>query len=217
MREDVERIMHHDLKGPLSSIISIPALFKEYDNLTERQQEFMEMLEGAGWRMLSMIDMSLILLKIEYGTYQPDLKEENLPDLLEKVVKEMSQAFRKKQLDVQLMIPDALQNLTISTEPLLAYNLLSNLLKNACEASPREKAIRVNLTQEGDTHQLVIENPGEVPAEIRSHFFDKFVTSGKKQGTGLGTYSAKLIAGVLNMDLQLDASLPGHTRLLLNF
>ena len=64
---------------------------------------------------------------------------------------------------------------------------------------------------------MVIENPGEVPAEIRSHFFDKFVTSGKKQGTGLGTYSAKLIAGVLNMDLQLDASLPGHTRLLLNF
>ncbi|MDR9467945.1 hybrid sensor histidine kinase/response regulator [Marinospirillum sp.] len=217
MREDVERIMHHDLKGPLSSIISIPALFKEYDNLTERQQEFMEMLEGAGWRMLSMIEMSLILLKIEYGTYQPDLKEESLPDLLQKVVREMSQAFRKKQLDLQLEISEPLQKLTISTEPLLIYNLLSNLLKNACEASPRDKPVRIQLTQEAGTCQLVIENSGEVPEEIRSRFFDKFVTSGKKQGTGLGTYSAKLIARVLNMDLQLDTSLPGHTRLLLNF
>lgn len=217
MREDVERIMHHDLKGPLSSIISIPALFKEYDNLTERQQEFMEMLESAGWRMLSMIDMSLILLKIEYGTYQPELKEENLPELLNKVVREMAQAFRKKQLDLQVDIPDTLHNLEISTEPLLVYNLLTNLIKNACEASPKAAAVTLRLTQKADTIQLVIENQGEVPEAIRARFFDKFVTEGKKQGTGLGTYSAKLIARVLNMDLQLDTSQPGYTRLLLGF
>lgn len=217
MREDVERIMHHDLKGPLSSFISIPAMFKSFDNLTDRQLEFMDMLETAGWRMLSMIDMSLILLKIEYGTYQPDLSKENLPDLLNKVVNEVAQPFAKKQLQVKVLIPEDLQNLEIMTEPLLAYSLLANLVKNACEASPKAAQVEIHLSRQDKGMQLDIKNQGEVPEEIRSRFFEKFVTAGKKQGSGLGTYSAKLIAGVLNMDLQLDTSLPGHTRLQLNF
>lgn len=215
MREDVERIMHHDLKTPLSSIISIPALFREYDNLTERQREFMDMLEGAGWRMLTMIDMSLTLLKIEYGTYQPDLREESLPELLDKVVGEMDQAFHAKALDLRVEIDDDLKNHWIATEPLLAHSLLASLLKNACEASHRGGRVTVRLSQPDAGIQLAIENEGEVPEAIRERFFDKFVTAGKKQGTGLGTYSAKLIAGVLGMDLQLDTSWPGHTRMLL--
>ena len=32
-----------------------------------------------------------------------------------------------------------------------------------------------------------------VPADIRESFFDKYVTKGKKGGTGVGTYSAKLL------------------------
>lgn len=217
MREDVERIMHHDLKGPLSSFISIPAMFKSFDNLTERQLQFMDMLEAAGWRMLNMIDMSLILLKIEYGTYQPDLSKENLHDLLNKVVDEVTQPFTKKQLQVNIEAAADLQGLVVSTEPLLLYSLLANLVKNACEASPKEGEVGIQLIREGDACQLVIKNQGEVPEEIRSRFFEKFVTAGKKQGSGLGTYSARLIAGVLNMDLQLDTSVPGHTRLVLNF
>lgn len=217
MREDVERIMHHDLKGPLSSITSIPALFKAYDNLTERQREFIDMLEAAGWRMLSMIDMSLILLKIEYGTYQPELKEESLPELLDKVVQEVGQAFQRKQLALKVTIPEPLQALKIDTESLLAYSLLANLLKNACEASPEGGEVRIELSSEAEGYRLMIENQGEVPEEIRSRFFDKFVTAGKKQGTGLGTYSAKLISRVLDMDLNLDTSRAGHTRLILDF
>jgi nitrogen-specific signal transduction histidine kinase len=42
--------------------------------------------------------------------------------------------------------------------------------------------------------RIMIQNKGAVPAEIRERFFDKFVTSGKQGGTGLGTYSAKMLA-----------------------
>jgi nitrogen-specific signal transduction histidine kinase len=35
-----------------------------------------------------------------------------------------------------------------------------------------------------------------VPAQIRDSFFDKYATAGKTHGTGLGAYSAKLMATV---------------------
>ena len=42
---------------------------------------------------------------------------------------------------------------------------------------------------------------GAIPEEIRDCVFEKFVTSGKKTGTGLGTYSARLISRTLGGDI----------------
>ena len=45
-----------------------------------------------------------------------------------------------------------------------------------------------------------------IPKAIRESFFDKYVTSGKKQGTGLGTYSARLMTEVQNGEIEFDTS-----------
>ena len=39
-----------------------------------------------------------------------------------------------------------------------------------------------------------IANKGAVPESVRERFFEKYATAGKARGTGLGTYSARLIA-----------------------
>ncbi|SFX29873.1 hybrid sensor histidine kinase/response regulator [Marinospirillum alkaliphilum] len=217
MREDVERIMHHDLKAPLTNIISIPSVLRNAGELNDRQQDFLQKLEDTGWRMLNMINMSLVLLKIEYGTYQPDWQEASLLQLLKQVMDEQQQAFHRKQLRFVLTQSDAAADQLIRTEPLLLQNLFANLLKNACEAAPAGSELLIELSDTPQGLQLVFENPGEVPEAIRPRFFEKFVTAGKKQGTGLGTYSAQLMAGVLLIDLALDTSVAGRTRLLLTF
>jgi nitrogen-specific signal transduction histidine kinase len=51
---------------------------------------------------------------------------------------------------------------------------------------------------------LRVHNPGEVPADIAGRFFDKYVTGGKSGGTGLGTYSARLMARVQQGELQMQ-------------
>ena len=52
-------------------------------------------------------------------------------------------------------------------------------------------------------------NEGAVSKEIRDRFFGKYVTVGKTKGTGLGTYSAKLIAEAQQGSIQLDCSVEG--------
>ena len=47
---------------------------------------------------------------------------------------------------------------------------------------------------------------GAVPAEIRESFFNKFVTQDKQGGTGIGTYSAKLLAEAQNGTVALEVS-----------
>jgi len=43
---------------------------------------------------------------------------------------------------------------------------------------------------EAEHFRIEIRNKGVVPPDVRDRFFQKFVTSGKAYGTGLGTYSA---------------------------
>ena len=87
----------------------------------------------------------------------------------------------------------------------LLYTLLSNLITNAVEASPDGARVVVDLSR--TQHACIkITNNGAVPVEMRKDFFKKYKTHGKKRGTGLGTYSAKLIADTMGYSLRMDTS-----------
>ena len=73
--------------------------------------------------------------------------------------------------------------------------MVCNLVRNAKEASPKGGIVDICLAA-GETITLSVQNQGIVDSEIRDRFFEKYVTSGKPKGTGLGTYSARLIAEV---------------------
>lgn len=54
--------------------------------------------------------------------------------------------------------------------------------------------------------RVVISNPGVVPFELRERFFDKFATSGKTSGSGIGTYSALMLARAQLGDIRMATS-----------
>jgi len=79
-------------------------------------------------------------------------------------------------------------------EESLIQDMFTNILKNALEASPDQKTVTITcIFTEKDLH-ILVHNHGIVPESIRHNFFEKYITFGKSCGTGLGTYSAKLIA-----------------------
>lgn len=52
---------------------------------------------------------------------------------------------------------------------------------------------------------ISIQNQGTVPKEVRDNLFDRYVSQ-KKGGTGLGTYSARLIAKAHGGDISFTTS-----------
>jgi two-component system sensor histidine kinase/response regulator len=93
-------------------------------------------------------------------------------------------------------------------DSMLSYSLFQNLLKNACEAAPEGSTVTCKILPADKWLKVVMENSGSVPLEIRERFFDKFATAGKQGGTGIGTYSAKLLAeaqhGMITMETSDD-------------
>ena len=215
MMQDVEHIMRHDLKSALTVIIGFPPLLLMDDSLREQQRKFIKSIGDAGSRMLNMIDISLDILKMEYGTYEPDFKVVDILAIIEKVLEEQCSLSGSKDIGIVILVDGQPvgtdDKVEINNEERLLHSVLGNLVKNAVEAAPKGDAITISLATVGIL-SLMIENGGEVPPTIRDTFFDKFVTAGKKDGTGLGTYSARLIIETLGGTISLDSSIPGRTR-----
>jgi signal transduction histidine kinase len=57
-----------------------------------------------------------------------------------------------------------------------------------------------------DPLRVMIENSGVVPTQIREHFFEKYATSGKAGGSGIGTYSAQMLARAQNGSISMETS-----------
>ncbi len=215
LREDVERIMQHDLKGPLTTIIGMPTLLLKKENITPQQKETLSLIKEAGYLMLSMINSSLDLYKMETGSYQYKPQLIDLLQVIRKVFTECHNLSVAYEIGIKLTLngvePGDDETFMVMAEELLSHTMLSNLVKNAVEASPAGGTVDVALNVSEDLATVSITNNGEVPPEVRQRFFEKYVTVGKDAGTGLGTYSAFMAARTQGGTISLDSSQPGRT------
>nr|WP_255428197.1 hybrid sensor histidine kinase/response regulator [Ramlibacter cellulosilyticus] len=213
LREEVERIARHDLKTPLASIATVPRLLRERGTLAPADDELLGTVERAALRVLSMVNLSLDLFRMEEGTYRLRAQAVDLAALVQTVTRELDAHARSKQLRIVHDLP--LQPVYAQGEELLCYSTIANLLKNALEASPDGAEVRVTLRrvsdENGDAVALDIHNLGEVPAEVRDRFFEKYASHGKRDGNGLGAYSARLMARVQRGSLRMTSDAAGTT------
>jgi len=96
--------------------------------------------------------------------------------------------------------------MTLNTDVLLLDIILMNLLRNALEASDNGVKVFVDLSENEGNYSIVISNGRPVPVEIRERFFDKYTTTGKVGGTGLGTYSAAIMTKAIGGTIEMETS-----------
>ena len=174
LREDINRIIQHDLKNPLNGIINLPEIVLAEGNLSPAQKENLGLIEESGRKMLQMLNSSLNLYRMETGLYryQPSLIDlGRIIRRLSSVLKPLA-AYHGVILKMTVDMTDAVQAgpLLISGEELLLYSLLSNLLTNAVEASPRGGRVNLSVAT-GDELAIIVHNTGAVPVQVRDRFF----------------------------------------------
>jgi CheY-like chemotaxis protein len=199
LHEDVEQMTRHDLKGPLAGIIGLAQALAVERTMGRNQIKQLQMIEEISLQLLGMINLSAELFKIETGRFTLVAKPVKVGDILRRIVEMAVSTFAPRRIAVSLQADEAVGEMVASAtgDAMLCYSLFQNLLQNACEASPDGSEVLVRLLDERPL-RVTIENRGVVPSSIRDRFFDKFVTSGKPGGSGIGTYSAKLLAEAQN-------------------
>ncbi|EKD83283.1 MAG: two-component hybrid sensor and regulator [uncultured bacterium] len=220
LREVVESIARHDLKSPLNLLVNAPAMLLRDKNLSPEQLELLKIMKKSGMRMLEMINRSLDMVKMERNQYSINPVSVNVLNVAHQVIVELDSLIRAKSIDVQILVDgneaSDEASFALPGEEYLFFSLLSNLIKNALESSPAGE--KIVLTFDSARHRIEITNCGVIPAEIRSRLLvEKYVTHGKTGGTGLGAYSARLMARTLFGRLDFKSSEDGKTSFWIDF
>ena len=220
LREDVESIIRHDLKTPVNVLMWGPDIVLSEGNLSDNQVKTLNILKQSAYTMLKIINTSINLVKMERGEYEFHPAPVNIIPVLQQIKTELLGLLRSKHLQLDINVNGAPLKesdvFLIEGEEILFYSMLNNLVKNALEASPSGESVSVSLGGK-DNLFIRIHNMGAVPEEIRERFFDKYVTSHKGRGAGLGTYSARLIAETQSGVIQLDTSEDKKTTVTISF
>lgn len=212
VQEEVERIARHDLKTPLNSIAAIPELLRRHRQPDKDEEALLAIVERSAKRVLRMVSLSLDLYRMEVGRYAFRPQALDLAAQVLAVTQDLAKEAEAKALDFRIARDDF--PLLVRGEETLCYSILANLLKNAVEAAPPGSPVRISLAA-GDPVRLRVHNEGAVPVPIRASFFEKYTTYGKSDGTGLGSYSARLMARVQGGELTMDSADDSGTTLTL--
>lgn len=205
LRQDIEAIVRHDLRAPLSGIVGLVPLLLESPHLDEEERQMVEAIHKAGRRMLRMLGESVSLVAMERGTYELKAQSVDLEAVIQEVVADLDDLRRRKRVQVAVQgcqCPSG--QCTVLGEEALLYSIFANLIRNALEASPVGAGVDVAIFC-GPQVVTTVRNKGEIPAEFLPRLFDKYATWGKQGGTGLGTYSARLMARTMGGDVVVES------------
>ncbi len=208
LREEVERMSRHDLKTPLNSVIAVSRLLRQTAKLSREDEELLSIVERAGYRILSMVNLSLDIFRMEQGTYQFRAQAVDLSEVARKVAGDLESQAASKDVVINLKQSG---HATARAEELLSYSMLANLVKNAIEAAPESGVVTITIEGAGDAVSAHVHNAGEISPKVRPHFFEKYVTSGKDAGVGLGAYSARLMARVQEGEITMHSDAQAGT------
>jgi PAS domain S-box-containing protein len=188
--------MAHEVKTPLGYIRGLAELIKEDLPKEAPQQKYVATIVESIDRLNVMVEdiLSLASVKVDLSTTHDaaELVRESLV-----YVREMA---REKNLHLVEDYSQAHPLIKADRQKLVESFL--NILRNACEAAPREAALSIRIRavtigSSSDTEQetLMIEfhNEGSyIPPETKEKLFTPFFTT-KKKGTGLGLAISKQI------------------------
>jgi signal transduction histidine kinase len=207
-KEKILRTYAHDIRTNLggiqglAEIISMDAETKRNadGNYTLSEEDFGYIREIAktAAESIKMSQNYLDLARIENGTYQLRAEHFNFVGTIHEAVRDAT-SDKSKDVGVEYMTLEkrAIQDFSkFEGEKTKIKTAVQNLVRNAYEAAPNGTKLGIYLGSEEDKIIVMISNKGTIPLELRDpeKLFSLGTTSGKAQGNGIGTYTARMFA-----------------------
>ncbi len=183
----------HEIKNPLTPMkLSIQHLMRVQQSQPERAAEMMDKMAG---NLIEQIEnLSRIASEFSNFAKMPKANRQILP--LNEVINSVYQIFRETPdgSDFLFMeLPD--ESIEVFADKGQIIQVLNNLIKNAIQAIPDDRAgkVTLKLTRQGDTASIVVEDNGSgIPQNMIEKVFSPNFTT-KTSGMGLGLAISKNI------------------------
>ncbi|MEY3868300.1 MAG: hypothetical protein RLZZ338_2191 [Cyanobacteriota bacterium] len=175
LREDMVKMLVHDLRNPLAGILFSLEIVRKQDYPKEKLKTKLDKVYSGAQRLQLLIDDLLQIALLESGKIRLNLMEVDLCDLIQSAVSNFDAIVAQKNLSLICQLPEA-PSRKVLIDGTMIHRTVDNLLSNAIKFSPSDSEIIVNLEflKSGDTKIRVIDSGPGVPDELQSQIFEKY-------------------------------------------
>lgn len=198
--------MSHEIRTPMNGILGFASILKEPDLTGEQQQEYIEIIEKSGARMLNIINDIVDISKIESGLMEVHLKESNINEQIDYIHTFFKPEIDKKRIRFfsKKSLPE--KEAVINTDREKIYAILTNLVKNAIKYTDRgaiEFGYNLKTDIEPVEMEFYVKDTGiGIPKDRQETIFERFIQADivdkmARQGAGLGLAISKAYVEML--------------------
>jgi PAS domain S-box-containing protein len=203
-RNNFVSMIAHDMKSPVISIHGFAhRLLKTGDAATEKQKEYLHIIEKEATRLESLISDFLEFSRLQAGKLKLNLSATSLDKELHELYELYQQRVAEKGLHLELVSVEPLPIIEADSQRL--RRVFSNLLDNAIKFSQAKGTITIS-TRETDGKVVVEikdEGIGIDPADF-PHIFDAFQ---RAESFGLGLAGVKSIVEAHGGEVRVESEL----------
>jgi signal transduction histidine kinase len=190
-RAEVLGVVAHDLRNPLSLIVTTTELLHEEELEAPKRKQLLEIAMRAGKQMNRLIEDLLDTVHLQSGKLSLDM--ENIEVCA--VLRQAEETFRPiaKRRGIRLTARTPAGPVWVRADPLRVSQILGNLLGNALKFTPDHGSVTYGATTSGSEITFAVTDTGPgIPPEQRPHLFEQFWQArSDKRGVGLGLAIAK--------------------------
>lgn len=206
MKAELITNVSHDLKTPLTAIITYINLLKD-ENITEEQRkEYLDTLERKSLRLKVLIEDLFEVSKANSQTVTLNIMDVDIMNLVKQVSFEMTDKLAASDLDVRMNLTD--EKIILPLDSQKTYRIYENLLGNVAKYALPGTRVYINGFRIDDTVIITMKNISaqEITVDV-AELTERFVrgdASRNTEGSGLGLAIAKSFVELQGGELSLE-------------
>jgi signal transduction histidine kinase len=200
----------HDLSNPVNTVMTSTHLLAITD-LSDSQRAAVERIERASERLSGMlVDLREFTRTRLGGLLLVNREPCDIADLIHQVVGELQPVHPDRHIELECQ-----GNLVLMADRKRISQVLSNLVANALQHSPRNTDVHVRANREADAVTIEVHNAGPaIPPDLLKRVFAPLSREGRSDDghLGLGLYIAEQIARAHGGEISVESSADAGTR-----
>ncbi len=187
MKVELIANVSHDIKTPLTSIISYVELLKQEEGLPDHIRDYVRILDEKSQRLKNMVTDVFAVSKAASGELPMEMEELDFGKLLRQTLADMEEQIEHSSVVFRTEIPDAA--VTIMADGQRLYRVFQNLFQNAIKYSLQGSRVYVALRTDGSAAVASVKNTSSRELEKGKDFAERFARGDASRtdgGSGLG-------------------------------
>ncbi|HTD82900.1 MAG TPA: GAF domain-containing sensor histidine kinase [Gemmatimonadaceae bacterium] len=191
-REEALGVVAHDLRNPLSLIVTTTELLQEENLEPARRKEILDITMRAGKQMNRLIDDLLDTVHIESGKFVLSLEDVEVCAILRQAEETFRPIAERRKITFGGSSPG--REVWVRADPLRVSQVIGNLIGNALKFTPENGSVTYGADLLGGDVEFSVTDTGPgISPEQQEHLFEMFWQARKddRRGVGLGLTIAK--------------------------